>query len=110
MSTNLLDRMGATAFAFRGYNTQNLGRSTELLAHGVYGPVLARYLAQASEISSDVLKRKIDLLRRVRENQETTIESYHEAIALIVAVELAQVRMLDEFFDIRLSRADDVRL
>jgi [acyl-carrier-protein] S-malonyltransferase len=41
----------------------------------------------------------------VRENQETTIESYHEAIALIVAVELAQVRMLDEFFDIRLSRA-----
>lgn len=105
MSTNLLDRMGATAYAFRGYNTNNLGRSTELLAHAVYGPVLARYLALASEISSDQLKTKIDLVRRVRENEETTLETYHEAIALIVAVELAQIRILDEFFDIRLSRA-----
>jgi len=105
MSTNLLDRLGSTAFAFRGYNTTNLGRSTELLAHPVYGPVVARYLAQASEISSDVLKQPIDLVRRVRENEETTVETYHEALGLIVAVSLAQIRILDEFFDLRLNRA-----
>jgi [acyl-carrier-protein] S-malonyltransferase len=105
MSTNLLDRLSSTAFAFRGYNTTNLGRSTELLAHPIYGPIVARYLAQASEISSDALKIKVDLIERVRENRETTLETYHEAIALIVAIELAQLRILEEFFDIRLNRA-----
>jgi hypothetical protein len=28
----------ATAFAFRGYNVTNLGRTPELLAHPSYGP------------------------------------------------------------------------
>jgi [acyl-carrier-protein] S-malonyltransferase len=105
MSTNLLERLGSSAFAFRGYNTTNLGRSPELLAHPAYGPVLARYLNDAAAVCSDVMKRPIDLIARVRERRETTIESYAEAIALIVAVELAHVQLLEEFFDIRMSRA-----
>lgn len=105
MSSNLLDRLGSTAFAFRGYNVTNLGRSTELLAHAAYGPVLKRFLDEASEISSESMKQKVDLVARVRANQETTLETYHEALALIVAVSLAQLRILEEFFDIRLNRA-----
>lgn len=105
MATNLLERLGSSAFAFRGYNTTNLGRSPDLLAHPAYGPVLARYLTEASAVCSDVMKRPIDLVARVRERRETTIESYAEAIAMIVAVELAHVQLLEEFFDIRMSRA-----
>lgn len=105
MATNLLERLGSSAFAFRGYNTTNLGRSPDLLAHPAYGPVLARYLTEASAVCSDVMNRPIDLVARVRERRETTIESYAEAIAMIVAVELAHVQLLEEFFDIRMSRA-----
>ncbi|MBI3838774.1 MAG: ACP S-malonyltransferase [Planctomycetia bacterium] len=105
MSSNLMDRLGFTTFAFRGYNVRNLGRTSELLEHRVYGPVVERYLVEAGEICSDVVRQKVDLVARVRQNQETTVETYHEAIALIVGVELAQVRLLDEFFDVRLNRA-----
>ncbi len=105
MSINLLDRLGFTAFAFRGYNTTNLGRTPALLAHRVYGPVMERYLAEASEICADVVKQKVDLVGRVRRNEETTLETYHEALALVVGVELAQVRLLEEFFDIRMNHA-----
>lgn len=100
-----MDRMGSVAFAFRGYNVTNLGRSTELLAHSAYGPVLERFLRETSEICSDAVGRKVDLVERVRQNQETTVNEYDEALALIVGVEMAQIRMLEEFFDFRLTRA-----
>ncbi len=105
MSNNLVDRLGFTAVAFRGYNTTNLGRSTELLEHWVYGPIVKRHLAVVSEICADVVKQKVDLVQRVRENRETTLETYHEALALIVGMELAQLQLAEEFFDIRLNRA-----
>jgi [acyl-carrier-protein] S-malonyltransferase len=105
MASNLMDRLGLTAFAFRGYNITNIGRSTELLTHPLYGPVLSRHLVEAGEICADSVKKKVDLVDRVRQNQETTLETYHEAIAMIVAIELAQLEMLAEFFDIHLSRA-----
>jgi [acyl-carrier-protein] S-malonyltransferase len=105
MTSNLLDRLGFTAFAFRGYNVRNLGRTTELLAHRVYGAVVERYLVEASKICADVTMQKVDLVGRVRQNLETTLETYHEAISLIVGVELAQIQLLKEFFDVQLSRA-----
>ena len=105
MSANLMDRLGLTAFAFRGYNTTNLGRSTELLAHPAYGPVLKRHLIAVSEICADVTKKNVDLVGRVERNEETTLDTYHEAMALIVGVELAQIQILEEFFDVRLDRA-----
>ena len=37
--------------------------------------------------------------------RETSLETYHEALAPIVAVELAQIHILEEFFDIRLKAA-----
>jgi [acyl-carrier-protein] S-malonyltransferase len=99
-------RLSQAAFAFRGYNVTNLGRTPELLAHPVYGGVLGAYLREVSDIASDVLKRSVDLVARVREGRETAgLNDYAEDIALIVGVEIAQLRLLEEFFDIALSRA-----
>ena len=94
------DRLGDTAFAFRGYNQTNLGRTPELLAHRIYGPVVERYLREASQICTDLLRRPFDLVARVREKRESTLESFGEDIGLIVAAELAQIELLEQHFDI----------
>jgi [acyl-carrier-protein] S-malonyltransferase len=105
MASTSRDRFGQTCVAFRGYNIANLGRSGELLAHPLYGPILERYLKDASQICADATRRNVDLVTRVRENRETTLETYHEAVALIVAVELAQLEMLEDIFDYPLTKA-----
>src|SRR5690242_13595495 len=98
MASDFRERLTATAFAFRGYNVTNLGKSPELLAHPLYGQIVARHLNEASEICSAAVGRKIDLIDRVRRREETTLATYDEAIALIMAMELAQLHLLDEFF------------
>ncbi|HEY2762057.1 MAG TPA: hypothetical protein VGI75_14970, partial [Pirellulales bacterium] len=102
---DLKDRISNSAFVFRGYNVTNLGRSTELLVHRAYGTVVERTLQEVSKIASDLLSRKIDLVERVRQKQETDMETYADAVALILAMEQAQLKLLDEFFDIEYSRA-----
>src|SRR5436190_15867363 len=99
----LTGRIASAAFAFRGYNVTNLGRSHELLAHAVYGPTVEQYLREASEICSSVVGRNVDLVARVQRQEETSVETYDEAISLIAAMQLAQVRLLEEFFDIHYS-------
>jgi [acyl-carrier-protein] S-malonyltransferase len=101
----LADRLPNAAFAFRGYNTTNLGRTPELLAHPAYGPIVERHLNAAAEVTSDVVGRRVDLVDRVRRREETSLASYDEAIALVVAVELAQLELLEKFFGIAYSRA-----
>jgi len=91
-------RIADCALAYRGYNITNLGRSNELLAHPRYGPLVERYLQRGSEICSDVMRVPVDLVRRVREGRDTSLETYHEAIALIVAMELAQIELVEEHF------------
>ena len=86
------------ALAFRGYNVTNLGRSPELLAHPLYRAIVAEELDRASAICRDVVGRPIDLVRRVTERQETSLETYDEAIALIMSMEVAQLRILREHF------------
>jgi len=100
----LRQQIAATAFAFRGYNVTNLGRSREMLAHPAYGPIYDRFLREASEISAEVLSRPIDLASRVREGRETTLESFDEDIGLILAVELAQLAILREQFNIEYAK------
>ncbi len=100
METDLKSGIATTALAFRGYNVKNLGRSAELLRHPGYGSIVAAYLKDASQICSEVARRKVNLANRVRRGQETTLRSYSEAIALIVAIEMAQLELLNEFFDI----------
>jgi [acyl-carrier-protein] S-malonyltransferase len=105
MASDFRERLTATAFAFRGYNVTNLGRSAELLAHPLYGATVATHLNDASEICSTAAGRRIDLADRVRRQAETSLATYDEAIGLVLAMELAQLRLLDEFFGIRYQQA-----
>ena len=85
-----------TALAFRGYNVTNLGRTPELLAIPEYRPILLPYLETASESCSKAVGRDVDLVGRIESESETTLEDYAESIALIVAVELAQLDILHQ--------------
>ena len=98
--------LGKSAFAFRGYNVTNLGRTPELLQHPQYGPIVERHLRTASEICTDVMNASVDLVQRVRLEKEPSLKEYHESIALIVAVELAQIDILKNFFNISLVNAN----
>jgi len=100
-------RIPTAAIAFRGYNVTNLGRSPELLAHPAYGPIVAECLSEASSVCADVVRRDVDLVERVRDRRETTLETYDEAVALIMAMQRAQLRLLHEHFgiDFRAAKA-----
>ncbi len=95
----------STAFALRGYNVTNLGRSREFLTHNVFGPIVREHLAKASQTCSQITGRKTDLVARVRRGRETTLKTYTDAIGLIVAMEMAQVQLLKQFFDIDIAAA-----
>ncbi|MEX2317804.1 MAG: hypothetical protein WD669_11670 [Pirellulales bacterium] len=105
MTNDLPSRIATTAFAFRGYNTTNLGRTPELLAHPVYGPTVHRYLQRASGITSELTGRKVSLSKWVTEKKEPGLDHYAEAVALVMAVELAQVQLLEEIHHVYYSEA-----
>ncbi|MCH2130821.1 MAG: hypothetical protein MK179_16890 [Pirellulaceae bacterium] len=96
----LLATLPQSAFAFRGYNTTNLGRSRELLTHPAYGAIVRKFLMRGSAICSEAVGRQVDLAERVEQERETDLQSYTDAISLIVSMELAQLELLREFFGI----------
>lgn len=98
-------QMPDSALAFRGYNVTNLGRTPELLEHKAYGPIIEKHLAQASKNASETLKRPVDLVERVRSREETTLDSYADAVALILATEMAQLEILDQLFGVHYKAA-----
>lgn len=99
------DRMEQAAFAFRGYNQTNLGRTPELLAHAKYGPIVDRRLREAGEITGDTLHERVDLVERVRARRESTLDSFAADVGLIMAAELAQVELLEQLFAISYRHA-----
>src|SRR5262249_18500879 len=103
--TDLNARIGTASLAFRGYDVANLGRSPELLAHPSYGPVVRRFLDDASAVAADALKRPFDLAARVESGRESDLGTFAEDIALIVAMELAQLALLEEFFGVSVKGA-----
>ena len=94
-----------TAFAFRGYDLSSLGRSEELLAHGKYGPIVREELIRAGGYYTQWTGRPIDLVGRVESRTETSIETFADANVLILAMEGAQLRLLEECFGIRYAAA-----
>lgn len=90
----------AAALAFNGYGPKNLGRSQELLAHPAYGPIVRKLLATGSELCSAALGQRVDLVQRVAAGRETELADYGEAIALVVTIELAQLKLLHDYFGI----------
>ena len=101
----LKELLPSAGFAFRGFDQTNLGKTPELLSHQIYGPIVEKHLLGASEVASDVLGRGVDLVTRVRERQPETLADYAESISMIVAVEMAQLELLHEFFGIEYRSA-----
>ena len=102
---DLTNRIGATAFAFRGYDVANLGRSRELLAHERYGPVVREVLDHFGSIASEALGEPIDLVRHIEEEDKTVLAKFALDVASIVAMEYAQLRLLEEFFAVPIHNA-----
>lgn len=105
MTVDFQKNFSSAAIAFRGYNITNLGRSRELLEHPLYGPTVAARLLEASDACADVKAKHVDLVARVRDGAPTTLDSFAEDVALIVAMEVAQVELLEKFFDLPLAKA-----
>lgn len=91
---NFAESIPHWAFAFRGYDIENLGRSHELLEHATYGPILRQQLVESSAICSELVGRSVDLVARVESQVEPTLDEYDESIALVLAVERAQMACL----------------
>jgi [acyl-carrier-protein] S-malonyltransferase len=98
-------RIKTSAIAFRGYEERNLGRSSEILAHPVYGPIAAPVLKTASKICSDVRGMPVDLETRVKARGATSLLTFVEDAASIVAMEIAQCKILEEVFDVPVRHA-----
>jgi [acyl-carrier-protein] S-malonyltransferase len=105
MPLDLKPRMHNTVFAFRGYNISNQGRSAELLAHPKFGPVVEQMLREAGEVCADLTHQPCDLVARVRQSQPSILETYAQDLAQIVALNLAQIRLLEEFYDVPFTTA-----
>ena len=105
MANSLQAKIATTAFAFRGYNTTNLGRTPELLAHPTYGRTMHRYLQRGSEICAEHIGRPVDLVDTVLRRDEPGMDRYAEAMTLIVTADLAQVELLEEFHGVRFREA-----
>ena len=102
---HLSERLATGAFAVRGYNITNLGRSGELLAHRIFGPLVERHLREAGAVCGDVIGRPVDLVKMVREKQDPALDRFAEAVSLVMAMEIAQLKVLEEFFDVRYADA-----
>lgn len=102
---DLTKRFGQMAFAFRGYNVTNLGRTPELFAVEAYRPVLDKWLRLGGDVCQQTLGRTTDLVARVAGKLEADLDHYAEAVALVMAVELAQIEILRDQFAIDYSSA-----
>jgi len=102
---DLKKRITTAAFAFRGYDATNVGRGPELLEHPAYGPVVRAALDTASALCSDILREKVDLAARVLAREPSTLDTFVQDIGAIVSMEVAQVRLLEEFFDVPIHQA-----
>lgn len=104
-TVNLKLRMGSAAFAYRGYNVTNLGKSPELLAHKIYGPIVRKALQEASEVCADILKRPVNLIERVEQRLPSSLDTFADDAGMIVAIEIAQIRVLEEIFEVPVRQA-----
>lgn len=93
------------AFAFRGYNITNLGRTPELWQVEAYRPILQRWLELGSDVCHRAHGQRTDLVARIVGKLEADLEHYAEAVAMIMAVELAQLDMLAEVHGVEYGQA-----
>lgn len=99
-ASDLRHRIRSSAFAFRGFDVENVGRTAELLDHPAYGPFVAKALAQASELCSEAINTQVDLAAHVRSASSASLAFFPQDVATIVATELAQMTILEECFGV----------
>ncbi len=104
MPATLTNNLSRAALAFRGYNVTNLGRTPELLAVPAYRNIVENELRRFSHVCAEVINQPVDLVERVNNRQELGIQTYAEAVALIVAAEIAQLRLLQEIHEVDTTR------
>jgi len=104
-AAELKHRIPQAALTFRGYNQTNLGRSHEMLQHPKYGGIVEQYLRDATRICARLTGKPVDLVDRVLKKQETDLSAYAEAVSLIVAMDLAQLKILEECLGIHYAAA-----
>jgi [acyl-carrier-protein] S-malonyltransferase len=92
----LNDRMADVVLAFRGYNVTNLGRTRQLMSVPAYSEILREELSRYSRICSEYSPHQVDLAEVVENGVEPSLAQYAESVALVVAVEMAQLRLLRE--------------
>ncbi len=105
MENDLSKRISTAAFACRGYNVTNMGRTLELLNHSVFGKTVESFLKAGAEICADTIHETVDLVDRVRQQSESDMESYSADIAMIVSVEMAQLTILEQHFGVAVDQA-----
>lgn len=105
MDPSLAQGLDDTALAFRGYNLTNLGRTPELLAVPAYRPIIVEELQRYGAICSEIVSAPVDLVRIVEERSEPGLDLYAGAIALIIGVEVAQLRLLKEVHGVDYGKA-----
>ena len=96
MSTPLGSDLDDVALAYRGYNVTNLGRTRELLHIPAYAEIVGQELRRYGAICSEVTRKPCDLVALTEANVEPGLDRYAHAVALIVAAEVAQLRLLRE--------------
>jgi [acyl-carrier-protein] S-malonyltransferase len=101
----LRKRIKTAAVAFRGYEESHLGHSPELLLHPVYGPIVRETLDSAAKICADVLHAPVDLAGRILAREPSSLAHFVEDTASIVATEIAQIRILEQVFEVPVRQA-----
>jgi [acyl-carrier-protein] S-malonyltransferase len=102
---DLKKRISSAAIAFRGYDVTNIGRSPELLEHPVYAPIVRTTLEAASALCSDAQGEKVDLVARVLGREPSDLTTFVHDIGTVVAMQIAQMRILEEIFEIPVHQA-----
>lgn len=99
-AADLRRRVRSSAFAFRGFDVENVGRTAELLDHPIFGPIVGQVLAEASELCSDAIHRRVNLASHARAGSRASLDFFPEDVATIVATEIAQMAILEECFGV----------
>lgn len=100
-----LSNMAETALAFRGYNVTNLGRTAELFSIPAYKNILQEELDTFSQVCSDYTASNVNLASFVESEIQPALGHYAEAVAFIVAVEKAQIRILEEVHELETQKS-----
>ncbi len=101
----LKKQIASAGFAFRGYDSTNNGRGAEFVIHPVYGTIVNPVLESASGLCATILNRPVDLAGRLLAHAPSTLDTFVEDIAMIVGLEIAQVRILEQIFDVPVHQA-----